>query len=263
MSGRAVSPNPQRVVGRARRLGRTVAIIPARGGSKGIPHKNVMDFCGEPLVVWSIRQALQSAAVGEVAVSSDDAGILAVAERAGALPILRPAGISDDTASSESALAHALSVLEQRGDEPVDLVVFIQATSPLRLAEQIDGAVALYLSGSWDCVFSAAEFEDLCVWQRGEKELKCLTYDPSARRRRQESPPNLVENGSIYVLSAEFVRSGRELLSGSCEAYSMPTWSIFEIDEPSDIAVCETLMQRFVLGMTPGAVPEKRCGQDE
>ncbi|MCU0723789.1 MAG: acylneuraminate cytidylyltransferase family protein, partial [Planctomycetes bacterium] len=113
-------------------MGDCLAIIPARGGSKGIPRKNLRPLGGKPLVVHSVDQALVCPRVGRVVVSTDDAEIAEVSRRAGAEVVERPAAISGDTASSESALLHVLDARKARGEEDPSLVVFLQATSPLR-----------------------------------------------------------------------------------------------------------------------------------
>src|SRR5690606_28659126 len=110
---------------------KTIAIIPARGGSKGVPGKNIRMFAGKPLIVHSIEQALAATGIDEVIVSTDDAAIADIAHQAGARIIIRPEALSGDTAPSESAIAHVLEEMEAQG-ESVDRVVFLQATSPLR-----------------------------------------------------------------------------------------------------------------------------------
>jgi CMP-N,N'-diacetyllegionaminic acid synthase len=132
----------------------TICIIPARGGSKGIPGKNIMNFCGKPLLAWSILQAMQAKTVNAVYVSSDDAAILRVAEDFGAISIRRPDELSSDTATSEAALLHALDYIEKEKATKIDVVVFLQATSPLRESEDIDGAVQKLIYENADSLFS-------------------------------------------------------------------------------------------------------------
>ena len=146
-----------------------IAIIPARGGSKGIPGKNIMDFCGKPLLAWSILQAKAAKTVKQVYVSSDDRTILDVAVSFGALPIIRPAEFATDTATSEQVLHHAIGEIEQTTNKAIDLVVFLQATSPLRTPEDIDSAVNTLCDEEADSLFSMAVLDDFCVWMRKEE----------------------------------------------------------------------------------------------
>src|SRR3989339_503263 len=149
---------------------KTVSIIPARGGSKGIPRKNLMDFSGRPLLYWSVRQSVDSTLVDATYVTSDSDEILDQAQSWGALPIRRPDELSSDTSSSESALLHAL---DEIGDD-VDTTVFLQATSPLRKPDDINNAIKMFKSGPADSLFSGAILEDFLVWHREGGELKCL-----------------------------------------------------------------------------------------
>lgn len=138
-----------------------ITIILARGGSKGIPHKNLINFAGKPLLAWSILQANSAKSVEEVYVSSDSDAILDVAARFGAKTIKRPDAFSTDTATSESALLHALdAITAERGAEP-EHIVFLQATSPLREPSDIDGAVETFVSQAADSLFSDAVLDDL------------------------------------------------------------------------------------------------------
>ena len=136
----------------------TIAIIPARGGSKGIPNKNLIEFCGKPLLAWSILQAKEAKTISQVYVSSDDEEILTTAAQFGAIPIRRPKELATDASSSEEALLHALNEIEKVGTNIPDLVVFLQATSPLRTTEDIDGAVQKLIETRSDSLFSMAIF---------------------------------------------------------------------------------------------------------
>ena len=142
---------------------RIVAVIPARGGSKGIASKNLVDFCGKPLVAWTIEQALAARQIDSVWVSSDDPGILEVATRAGAHALKRPAEISGDTATSESCWRHAIDAIDADGEAPIDVLVAPQCTSPVRKAEDFDAAIALFERGGYDSLFSATSIPDFNI----------------------------------------------------------------------------------------------------
>lgn len=222
----------------------TVAvIIPARGGSKGIPRKNLIDFAGRPLLYWSVAQALGSDQVDDVYVTSDSDEILQSAEQWGAIGIRRPADISGDTASSESALRHAIDAI----GAPLELVVFLQATSPLRRATDIDGAITHFRNSQADSLFSGARLEDFIVWHREATDLRCLNYDWRARKRRQErGGMTYVENGSIYVFKPELLRDTNNRLGGRIEIFEMDLWQSFEIDDLEQAELCEILFRHYL-----------------
>jgi YrbI family 3-deoxy-D-manno-octulosonate 8-phosphate phosphatase len=229
---------------------RIVAIIPARGGSKGIPGKNIMDFCGKPLLAWSILQAKQAKTIDEVYVTSDDEAILKVAEDYGAIPISRPAKFSTDTATSESALLHALDHIEKEGAMNVDLVVFLQATSPLREPEDIDGAVHKLINEKADSLLSTGRLEIFFIWGETDKGFTSLNYDYRRRQRRQDLKSQYVESGSIYIFEPDILRKTNNRLGGEIANYEMDFWKTCEIDSLDEKSLCEwyfmnRLMKKF------------------
>lgn len=224
----------------------TVAIIPARGGSKGIPRKNLIDFCGKPLLAWSILQAAAAASLSQVYVSSNDQEILETAAAFGAVPVLRPGELATDRSSSEAALLHTLGEIKRTAGAP-DLVVFLQATSPVREPEDIDGAVQHLLQSRADSLFSAAVLEDFCLWTRASGELKGLNFDPANRGVRQDREPLFLENGSIYVFRPEVLKKYGNRLGGRIEIFEMPYWKSFEIDTLPDVDVCRYYFETRLL----------------
>lgn len=226
---------------------RIVAIIPARGGSKGIPGKNLLSFCGKPLLAWSIKQALASKYINEIYVSSDDKRILAQAKRSGADPIKRPAALATDTASSEAALVHALGTIETKPGRKIDLVVFLQVTSPLRTSADLDQAIETLLSEKADSLFSAVLLEDFCIWHKKAGRISSLSYDYRRRGRRQERKPLFLENGSIYVFKPAVLKRYGNRLGGRMAISIMEFWKSYEIDKPEDIDVCAYFMKKNIL----------------
>lgn len=221
----------------------TVVIIPARGGSKGIPKKNITPFCGKPLLAWSILQAKGATEVDEVYVSTDDAEIAAVAREFGVQVIARPAAISDDAATSESALEHALSEIDPAGSA-VSLVVFLQATSPVRESSDIDNAVRKIRAEKANSLFSGPTLRDFGIWgYDADGQLTSITYDYTKRGRRQDAPLQHLENGSIYVFTPETLFAHHNRLGGKIAISEMELWKSFEIDEPSDVALCELIFK--------------------
>lgn len=225
----------------------TVAVIPARGGSKGIPGKNLIPFCGKPLMVWSIEQALDANGIDSVWVSSDSDEILDVAEQSGARGIKRPKSISGDMASSESAWLHALDELEARGLS-VDAMVGVQATSPVRVAEDIERGIQVFFESDCDSLFSAAPLGDFLIWQKAAGDgLRSMNYDYHNRSRRQDFSEQYVENGSFYIFTPQLIRRDGNRLGGKIGMSTMEFWKSFEIDEPEDVAFCALLMKHYIL----------------
>ena len=218
-----------------------LAIIPARGGSKGIPRKNLRPLAGKPLLAHSIQQARQTRCITRLVVSTDDEEIGAVAREFGAEVIRRPAEISGDAASSEAALLHVLDYLrEAEGYEP-DLVVFLQATSPLREPDDIQNAVNTLQEYQADSLFSACEFHGF-LWRREGDQPRSLNYDYGRRPRRQEAPEDVRENGSIYVFKPVILRQHENRLGGKIAVYLMSPANSVEVDRPEDL---ERIQRRF------------------
>ncbi|MCB0393841.1 MAG: acylneuraminate cytidylyltransferase family protein [Bdellovibrionales bacterium] len=221
------------------------AIIPARGNSKGIPRKNLIDFCGRPLLAWSIEQALQSESVDHVFVSSDSEEILSVAETYGAKPILRPPELASDTATSESAWLHAVDTIEE-GFGKMEYVIGMQPTSPVRESADLDKAVIFTRENGYDSVFSGSEIADFCIWTGGS-ELKSLTYDYLNRKRRQEFGVQYLENGSFYVFRPQVLREKNNRLGGKIGVFTMPIWKSFEVDDLEGLEFLKVIMKGYLL----------------
>jgi N-acylneuraminate cytidylyltransferase len=221
-------------------------ILLARGGSKGIPKKNIIDFIGEPLISYSIKQALNSKHITDVYVSSDCDKILKVSESYGAKKIKRPNEISGDTASSEDALKHALSVIGS--DDLFEVVVFMQVTSPLRTSKDIDNAIETLLNNDLDSVFSACKLEDFLIWENKQGIFNSLNYDYKKRVRRQDSSPQFVENGSIYVFRKNILFNNNNRLGGKIGISLMDNWKMFEIDSYEDLELCKLIYKNKLFG---------------
>lgn len=225
-----------------------VAIIPARGGSKGIPKKNIIPFCGKPLIAWTIEQCIRAEHIDEVWVTSDCEEILDIAVSFGASVIRRPAEFSGDAATSESAWLHALEQLESMG-KSIELVIAPQLTSPLREPEDLDQAIELFQQQQLDSLFSASPTEDMFIWERNNVgELTAVNYDPNSRRRRQDISPQFVENGSFYLFKPEILKGCNNRLGGVVGLSLMEFWKMFEIDTVDDIRMCKALMREYLLG---------------
>jgi N-acylneuraminate cytidylyltransferase len=224
-----------------------VCIIPARGGSKGISRKNLIDFAGKPLIAWSIIQARQSRLIREVYVSSDDEEILETAQNYYAKIIKRPNELATDTATSESCLVHAINEIETNSGK-IDYVVFLQATSPLRTPEDIDNSIQKMIDSSGDSLFSMCLLDDYCIWSSKDDELYSFTYDYKNRGRRQDRKPMFLENGSIYIFKPRIIRENNNRLGGKIIMYEMESWKSFEIDSQENLRMCETIMKEYLIG---------------
>jgi CMP-N,N'-diacetyllegionaminic acid synthase len=223
-----------------------VAIILARGGSKGVPKKNLRPLGTKPLVVWTIEQAHAARCVDETIVSTDDPAIAEVARAAGAEVIERPAELATDTASSESGIAHVLTELEGRGRQ-VQHVVFLQCTSPLREPDDIDRAFATYRESAADSLLSVTRSHAF-LWSEGEDQFaRALNYDPQRRPRRQDRRPEYRENGSIYIFSRETFARFQNRLGERIAMHVMDDATAWEIDSESDFRVLEALIEARVL----------------
>ncbi len=224
-----------------------VAIIPARGGSKGMPRKNVYPFSGKPLICWCIDAARQAKLVDQVVVSTDDAEISEISRAAGATVIMRPDDISTDIASSEDALIHALGSL----DKLPELTVFLQCTSPLTQSEDIDQCIQTLLDAKADSAFTATESHRF-LW-KNPADATGINHDGKERKRRQDLEPEYAENGAVYVMRTEGFLQARHRFFGKTAISEMPSTRSWEIDTPEDIQVAEALAS---LGNSATTLPE-------
>lgn len=215
-----------------------IAVIPARGGSKGIPGKNIRQLCGKPLLVHSIEQAKASTFISDVYVTTDDTNIAAVASAAGAKVIARPEHLSGDEASSESALKHALETLNTE----FDLIVFLQCTSPIRRFDDVDNAINTIIAKDADSLLSVVESHKF-LWCESDGQGKSLNYDYRHRPRRQDMDIQYMENGSIYVFKPWVLFEFNNRLGGKVVLYPMAPNTGIDIDSESDFIFAESIMQ--------------------
>lgn len=224
-----------------------IALIPARGGSRGIPKKNIIEFCGKPLVSWSIQQALGSKCIKDSYISSDDKEILDLAKILDIKVIKRPKRFATDASPAEEALQHAIDYIQKSTKEKIDIVVFLQPTSPLRGSEDVDRAIEHFILQKADSLFSSVILEDFCVWEMKNNAYKSVTFDYKNRGRRQDRQPYYHENGSIYIFKPEILKKYKNRLGGKISMYIMENWQFYEIDKPEDIEICEYFMRKKIL----------------
>ncbi len=218
----------------------TVCIIPARGGSKGIPRKNLRTVGGVPLVARSIRAARAAGRVDTIIVSTDDAEIAAVSKAHGARAVIRPEALATDTASSEAALIHVLEVLAGEGSHP-DLVVFLQCTSPFTTAAEIDRCVAALDDPRAAAAVSVASDHGFLWTADADGFAIGVNHDwTQPRKRRQDLPPQYRETGSIYVMRTAAFLERRTRFCGRVVAVPVEV-PCAEIDSPLDLAVADAV----------------------
>ena len=223
-----------------------ISIIPARGGSKGIPRKNLRQLCGRPLITYSIMQSLSSVFIDKTIVSTEDPEIAEVSLMYGADVVRRPSKLATDTASTETVLIHVMEELKKQNIHP-DYVVLLQPTSPIRGPKDIDDAIKLLIDQSADSLLSVRENSSF-FWS---KENIPLNYDYKKRPRRQEKSWEFIENGSIYITKAEGLLKQKNRLNGKIVTYIMPDWASFEIDTEFDFELVE-MIARSKLPFTTG-----------
>lgn len=217
-----------------------ISIIPARGGSKGIPNKNIIDFHGKPLITWTIEQALDSKMIDEVYVTSDSSHILSIAEGMGVHTIKRPSKLSNDSASSESALLHALKTINKR----TDLIVFLQVTSPLRKKYDIDNAIRKLLDEKADSLLSLCSSKEF-IWNKFNETFSPLTYDIENRCDHRQLKNLYYENGSIYVFKPQILEKKKNRLGGKISVYLMDSWQRADIDDQDSLDYCLLQFKKY------------------
>jgi CMP-N-acetylneuraminic acid synthetase len=218
-----------------------LAIIPARGGSKRLPRKNVLDLAGKPLIAWSIEAGLNSKYIDEVIVSSDDAEILEVAKRFNANTIQRPDALASDTATTFDALKHTIENIER-----YDYIILLQATSPLRDNNHIDEAIELLESKSANAVVSVCEMDHSPLWSNTLDEslsMQEFLKDGILNKRSQDLEKYYRLNGAIYICKTDKLLEEESLfLKENIFAYKMDRKSSVDIDEEVDFKIAEVLI---------------------
>lgn len=223
---------------------RILAVITARGGSKGVPGKNIYPVKGLPLIAWTILAARRSQHIDRLVLSSDDPEIIAVAGKYGCeVPFVRPAALANDEASSAEVVAHTIQSL----DESYDIVVLLQPTSPLRGTEDIDAAIELLCASGAPSVISVCETDKSPYWMytiNNIGELEPLITTQSRPLRRQDCPPVFVPNGAIYVVRSKQFLADRCFVHKATHAWVMSACRSIDVDTHDDLELLEYLCER-------------------
>jgi CMP-N,N'-diacetyllegionaminic acid synthase len=222
-----------------------IIIIPARGNSKGIKNKNLVNFCGKPLLYWSIKQALNNNFKAKVYVSSDSKKILEFSKKNGALPILRPKNLSFSNSSSESAISHACKKIDYK----VDNIIFLQATSPLRLPEDINNAYKKFVKRKYDSLFTVYKPEGFFdIWTEKNNKLVPLTINYKKRLTRQHfKQKHYEQTGSIYIFKKKILDKFNNRIGGKIGIIENKEWQTFELDYIEQKKNMEILFKNHLL----------------
>lgn len=217
------------------------AIIPARGGSKRLPHKNILDLEGKPLISWTIEAALKSRYIDEIVVTSDDDEIIHIAQKAGVKTLKRPDELARDDTSTVDTVLHALNHMKR-----FDYVVLLQPTSPLRTDKHIDEAIELCSAKEADAVISVCETEHSPLWSNvlpKDGDMSCFLREEVKNKRSQELPAHYRLNGALYICRTEKLSDQRTFfLNTNTYAYIMDRESSVDIDEAFDFLLAKTLL---------------------
>lgn len=233
-----------------------VAIIPARGGSKGLSRKNIKPLLGKPLVAWTIEQAKKSKYVDRIIVSTDDKEIAEISRKYGAeVPFLRPEELARDESPRIDLIMHAINLFEERGTF-FDIIVFLEPTSPLRDVSDIDNSIKLLLNNKKArAIVSVAKSEithpEFDVIINNESFIRKLDDNTNFRvLRRQELTDVFFFEGSIYISYIDTLKQKKEFYHDLTLAYVVQKYKYHEIDEMSDFICVEALMKAKLEGKT-------------
>lgn len=220
---------------------RVLMIVPARGGSKRLPRKNLLPLRGKPLIGWTIEAAINSGLADRIVISSDDDEILSVSARYDVVLMRRAATLASDTASTVDVVLDSIQRLESEG-EIYDVVVLLQATSPLRRADDIAGALNVYLAGQGKCVVSVCETDHPVEWCGSVTEDGRLKgFDVFSGLRSQDYDRSYRLNGAIYISDIERFKQTKSFYTGDVLAFVMDKLNSIDIDTEIDFLICQAL----------------------
>lgn len=222
---------------------KSLCVIPARGGSKRIPRKNIREFCGKPIISYSIVAAQKSGLFDEVIVSTDDGEVAEVAQQWGAgVPFMRPAELADDHTPTRPVIQHAIGWYDERGKSP-EIVCWMHAASPLIQPDDIQHAYDMLMNSECEFVFTVAEFD--YPIQRAVKLMPDHTvemfYPEHRYTRSQDLPKAYHDAGQFYIGKADSIMRGVPVFSHASRAYVIPGYRVIDIDTPEDWVRAELL----------------------
>ena len=225
-----------------------LALIPARGGSKGVPCKNMKEIAGKPLIIWTIEEALKSQYLDKVVVSTDSKEIASISRKAGAkVPFIRPQKLASDSARGIDVVLHAINWHETQG-ENFDLLLLLQPTSPLRIVKDIENAIRLLFTKQAKAIVSVCENEHPPYWSNTLPENHSMKnfIDFKAIKNRQELPTFYRLNGAIYLSDIQYLKENKGFWGEDTFAYIMPKERSVDIDSLLDFKLCELLLNEQI-----------------
>ena len=217
-----------------------VSLTLARGGSKGVPRKNLINICGKPLIHYVLDSAKKSKYIQKRFVSTEDSEIKEVATSLGAEVVDRPMHLASDSAKCEDALLHFSSLVE------FDVLCFIQTTSPLVLPKDIDKGIEMVLNSKYDSVFSVTPETWVPKWIETSGTVTPVDWTPKSRPRRQQMPELLIENGAFYITKKENFLKSHLRYSGRIGTVKMPLKRSFQIDTEDELSLITSIIQNGV-----------------
>ncbi len=228
-----------------------IAIIPARGGSKGVPGKNIKEICGKPLIAWTIEAAKKAKGIDRVIVTTDDEAIAAVAREYGAeVPFMRPAELSSDTASAIDVYLHATDFIMNETGEQIKKFMVLLPTVPLRNEKHIEEAIAKFEADGATTLISFAEAEVPASWYHVADEsgrVHNAGFGTGATMgNRQANETYIVPNGAIYILDYDLLKEKRTYYCDNTVPYIMSREDSIDIDYPIDFEFAKCLMEKRV-----------------
>ncbi|MBY0223487.1 MULTISPECIES: acylneuraminate cytidylyltransferase family protein [Sporosarcina] len=220
---------------------KVLAVITARGGSKGVPGKNIKNLAEKPLIAWTIEEAQRSQYIDRLILSSEDREIIETAKKYGCdVPFVRPDELAQDTTRGIEPILHALQEVEG-----YDYVVLLQPTSPLRIAEDIDRTIEIMIEESAPACVSVTETQESPYWMyriEDNQQLQPLLSQSDLSKRRQDLPSVFVLNGAVYVAEVEWLKNTKSFLTDLTVAYKMPKERSYDIDTEMDFKACEWML---------------------
>ena len=219
---------------------RILGLIPARGGSKGIPRKNLVELSRKPLISYTIQAAKNSRYIDDVFVSTEDKEIATLSRSFGVEIIDRPKTLAGDNIPSLRVIEHAIDYLAKKGFL-YDVIVLLQPTSPLRNSHHIDEALSLFFKSHFDSVVSVCQSHYL-LWKRVDHRLLPVNHSVKKRVRRQDMPREFFENGAIYITTCKLILRDKKILGGRIGLYIMDKKCSVDIDDKFDLWLCEKIM---------------------
>ena len=199
------------------------------------------------MIQWTFEQAKKSQMLDSIFVSTDDKKIINLADIFDINTIVRPDYLCSDNSTSESALLHALEVINDDYSIYPDIIVFLQATSPLRLFDDIDNSLIQFIDKNVDSMFSATKLDDLTLWEKKKNTWSSLNFDYKNRIRRQDATSNYIENGSIYIFKTGILKKYNNRLGGKISIYEMQFWQTWEIDTIQEVDLIEFYITKYKL----------------